>query len=332
MMEYLLVTVVLFGLILLYFKVADRYNIIDRPNHRSSHTNVTLRGGGIIYPLAFGLYIITLLIKGKYVAAMGMWPFAAGFLMLCAVSFADDIMNVSKKLRLVVHFLAISFLLTFFQYGYLINEFPFWTLPFCFVLAVGILNAFNFMDGINGMAGLYHLVAFVTLFYLNINYRQIIDSDFILYPILATVVFLFFNFRKKAKCFLGDVGSMAAAFWILTLIGKLFFETFELKWLLLLAVYGVDAIFTIIERIMLREDIFQAHKRHMYQLLVNEFGKPHLLVSVIYALCQAAINIVLVTTDWPFYHYLILILLPLAVLYVSVKFYLKKAILKTTKA
>lgn len=326
MMEYIIVTFALFLLLIGYFKIAYKYKIIDKPNFRSAHSEITLRGGGVIYPLAFLLYIIGLLLKQQYNEAVDLWPFSIGFLLVCFISFMDDISGVSKKLRLLFQFASVAFLFSFYKDVLLLL--PFWAMPLCFIAAMAILNGFNFMDGINGMSGLYSLVTFGTLWYVNNEIIHFVDNDFIIYPALASLVFLFFNFRKKAKCFMGDVGSMGVAFWILGLLGDLIITTMDLKWLLILSIYGIEVIFTIIERISLKEDVFQAHRRHLYQLLVNEKKFSHLTVTIIYVLFQILLNILILFFEFPIWIYLIIVIIFIGGSYLLTKETIKKRIAK----
>ncbi len=216
-MIYFVTFLVLFVLEVLYFKIADRYNIIDKPNHRSAHTEITLRGGGIIFPIAFLMFFI-ITVWGKW----GHLPlqdsvaenqnyliFGIGLLLLCAISFVDDIYDISSKIRIVFHVIGVSFLLVFLDAFLLL---PVWAIPLLYIFIIGILNAYNFMDGINGMTGLYSLTVLGSLLYVNQSIIEFTDRDFIIYPIIASLIFLFFNFRKKAKCFLGDIGSLGVAF------------------------------------------------------------------------------------------------------------------------
>ena len=328
-MEYAIITIAFFVLILVYFKIANRYNIIDKPNHRSAHTEITLRGGGIIFPIAFLIFLGDKILFNNYPLSFNtdlepnFWIFGAGLLTICIISFIDDVIDLSTKIRLVFHFIAVTLLLYFLNAFQL---FPWWIYPIFYVLIIGILNAYNFMDGINGMSGLYSLVVLGSLAYINQYIILFIEKDFILYPILACFVFLVFNFRKRAKCFMGDIGSMGIAFWVIALVALLILKTGELKWILFLAVYGVDTILTILERLKLKENIFDAHRRHLYQLLANDMKVSHLLVSTAFALLQLIINFVIIVNSWSDWINFSLILLPLVILYLLVKIKIKKQI------
>ena len=321
---YFAVFLILFVLALVYFKIADRYNIIDKPNHRSAHTEITLRGGGIIFPIAFLLFLGSQIIQQKsLISPQNYFIFGIGLLAICIISFIDDILDLSSKIRLIFHFIAVTLLLYFVG---VFTNLPIWVAPILYILSIGILNAYNFMDGINGMTGLYSLVILGALWYVNTNLIPFVDNNFIIYPILATIVFLFFNYRKKAKCFMGDVGSMGIAFWIIALIGLLMVLTKEIKWILFLTVYGTEVILTILERIKLKENIFQAHRRHLYQLLSNEKKVDQRIVSLGYALVQLLINIYIITASKFNFFLYILIIFPTVAIYLYLKLSIKKNI------
>lgn len=299
-------------IMLLYFKVANHFNIIDKPNERSSHTEITLRGGGIIFWFSALLYFVQN-IQSNYF-------FFTGITLVSLVSFWDDIQSLSNKIRISVHFLAIT--LIFYDLN-VFNLMPLYGIVMAYILAIGLINAYNFMDGINGITGLYTLVVMGALLYVNKNIQFFFDAVFIKYAMIASLVFLFFNYRKKAKCFAGDIGSIAIAFWVIYLILKLILVTNSFVWLLFLAIYGVDAICTIIHRLYLKQNIFQAHRLHLYQVLSNEYKIQHRLVAAYYAVVQIVVS-ALVILLYQKVHDVVLfliILLPLLAVY-TLKFYL----------
>lgn len=316
-MEYILVAVILFISILIYFRIANQYNIIDKPNHRSAHTQITLRGGGIIFPVAF----IVFCCFNLQTAIENYWSFGLGLLAICTISFIDDVKTLSNKIRLSVHLISVILLL-YFTGAFVLM--PFWVWPILFVLIIGTLNAYNFMDGINGMTGVYSLVTLVSLAYINKDVVQFTDNDFIIYPALSCLVFLFFNFRKKAKCFAGDVGSMGIGFWVIGLITLLIMRTGEYKYILLLSIYGMEVVLTIVERILLKENIFEAHRRHLYQLFANEKKVSHLVISSVYAVFQLLINIFLIHSQLPVWAIILIIFIPAGGIYLGLKWSLKK--------
>ncbi|MBB4803670.1 UDP-N-acetylmuramyl pentapeptide phosphotransferase/UDP-N-acetylglucosamine-1-phosphate transferase [Flavobacterium nitrogenifigens] len=311
-MEYTILGIILMIIMLLYFKVADRFNIIDKPNQRSSHTEVTLRGGGIIFWFSALLYFVQHIQTNYF--------FFTGITLVSLVSFWDDIQSLSNKIRISIHFLSIT--LIFFDLG-LFSLFPIWGIAIAYVLAIGLINAYNFMDGINGITGLYTLAVMGSLLYVNTKLQLFTDGSFIKYAMIASLIFLFFNYRKKAKCFAGDVGSIAIAFWVIYLVLKLVLVTESIIWLLFLAVYGVDAICTIIHRLYLKQNIFEAHRLHFYQILSNEYKMQHRLVALIYGLTQVAISFLVVSLYQKINDGIIflIIILPLLIIY-TLKFYL----------
>lgn len=315
-MHYTLITFILLLASVLYFRIADIYNIIDKPNHRSAHTEITIRGGGVLFWFAALFYFVQ--------HSDANYLFFTGITIVSIVSFWDDIQSLPNKVRILAHFSAISLLF------YDLNVFeilPWWGILLTYIVAIGIINAYNFMDGINGITGLYTIVVLGSLLYVNHYTFEFIDPAFIIYPMLASVVFLFFNFRKRAKCFAGDVGSISIAFWIIFLILKLILHTESLVWLLFLAVYGVETICTILHRIYLKENIFEAHRWHLYQVLSNGYKIDHRLVAILYAFLQSVASCVVIL-GYKFYFggvAFLIVIIPLMIIY-SVKFYLLRKI------
>ena len=276
-MYYLIILVLLFLAELFYFRIADKCNIIDKPNERSSHTRITLRGGGIIFYFGVLAYFLTSHFEYPW--------FMLALTLITFISFVDDIRSTSQVLRLVFHFSAMA--LMFYQWG--LFSLPWWTLFVALIVCTGIINAYNFMDGINGITGGYSLVVLVALAYINEAVVSFVEQDFILTVLCSVVVFNFFNFRKRAKCFAGDVGSVCIAFVLLFFIGKLVIRTEDFSWIILLAVYGVDSVLTIIHRLILHENIGLPHRKHLYQIMANELKIPHVVVSSVYMLVQALV-------------------------------------------
>ena len=277
MMYYIIVLVLLFLAELFYFYIADKYNIIDKPNERSSHTRITLRGGGVIFYFGVLAYFLTNHFEYPW--------FMLALTLITLISFIDDIRSTSQALRLVFHFSAMA--LMFYQWG--LFSLPWWTILVALIICTGIINAYNFMDGINGITGGYSLIVLVALAYINKEIIPFVEQDLILTILCSVLVFNFFNFRKRAKCFAGDVGSVSIAFIILFLIGKLIIKTEDFSWIVLLVVYGVDSVLTIIHRLMLHENIGLPHRKHLYQIMANELKVPHVVVSSVYMIVQALV-------------------------------------------
>ncbi|WP_106830644.1 MraY family glycosyltransferase [Parabacteroides pacaensis] len=298
-MYYILVLILLFLLELFYFKLADKYNIIDKPNERSSHTRITLRGGGIIF--YFGALVYFFMNSLEYP-----W-FMLALTLVTFISFVDDIRSTSPKVRLLFHFLAM--MLMFYQWG--LFSLAWWWIIIALVICMGIINAYNFMDGINGITGGYSFVVLLALGYVNREIVPFVKEGFIYTILCSVLVFCFFNFRGKARCFAGDVGSVGIAFILLFLIGKLIIQTEDFSWIILLVVYGVDSVLTIIHRLMLHENIGLPHRKHLYQIMANELRVPHVKVSGLYMLLQALIvagYIMLPSWHWPYFIGVVIIL------------------------
>ena len=280
-MIYSIEFILLLAIELLYFRIADKCNIIDKPNERSSHSTIVLRGGGIIFML--GLWIWSAFFGFNYP-----W-FLAAVTLIAGVSFVDDIRSLPDSVRLVAQFVAMG--LMFYQLNMLHWE-MWWVVIIALIVCVGASNVINFMDGINGITGGYALASLVPLWLLN-KEMGFVEDSLVVTVILADVVFCLFNFRPKgkAKCFAGDVGSIGIAFILLFMIGQLIMKTSDVTYLVFLLVYGVDGCLTICHRIMLHENLGEAHRKHAYQLMANELKIGHVKVSLLYMGIQMAVSL-----------------------------------------
>lgn len=281
MITYLIIALLLILTILVYFRIADRFSIIDKPNERSSHSYITIRGGGVIFPVAALLWF-------AFYGFHGVWAIA-GLILVAVISFIDDLKPLPGSVRMPVQFVAVILLMT---------ELGFQNLPWCYaviaiILAVYWINAFNFMDGINAITPFYSLAALVTFLVLNLLY-PFFDEELLVVLIISTVIFSYFNARKRARTFAGDVGSVSMAFLLVWMLLALILEAGRYEYILLFAVYGLDSAFTIFFRLLRHENIFQAHRSHLYQLLSNELKWPHVTVSILYAVAQLVINLLVV--------------------------------------
>lgn len=297
---YGIIFVILLLLELAYFKIADRFNIIDKPNERSSHSTIVLRGGGIIFLL--GAWVWSIAFGFQYP-----W-FLLGLTLVAGVSFIDDIHSLPDSVRLVVQFTAAA--LAFYQLGMLSGE---WfetkgvlvgglLILLALIVYVGATNVINFMDGINGITAGYALAVLLPLAAINCGSKVqevqevqgvFFDQSLVIVSILSVLVFCIFNFRPKgkAKCFAGDVGSIGIAFIMLFLIGKVIIATGDLTYLIFLLVYGVDGVLTICHRILLHENLGEAHRKHAYQLMANELKIGHVKVSLLYMTLQLVVSL-----------------------------------------
>ena len=280
-LTYGIILVILLALEMVYFKIADQCNIIDKPNERSSHSTIVLRGGGIIFLI--GVWVWSAFFGFQYP-----W-FLVGLTLVAGVSFVDDIHSLPDSVRLVAQFTAAA--MAFYQLG-ILHWSMWWIILLALIVYVGATNVINFMDGINGITAGYSLAVLIPLALVNMN-GAFIKQSLIISTILALLVFCTFNFRPKgkAKCFAGDVGSIGIAFIMLFLLGNVIIKTGDITWLIFLLVYGVDGCLTIVHRIMLHEDLGEAHRKHAYQIMANELKIGHVKVASLYMVMQLLISL-----------------------------------------
>ena len=273
------------GMILLYVMIARKFQLTDVPSLRSSHRDVTITGAGFIFPIAF---FLPLVFTGEFVHYRST---LTGLLLISLVSFADDLKSVHPIIRVTVQVIAVSLLL--WQTGGLFKMKPWQILP-GFILVVGIINSYNFMDGINGMNAIYSIAMIGVLWILKGSGRFFLPVLPVFYSLMsALLAFSLFNVRKKAVCFSGDVGSISIAYMVSLMIIQVMIATDSAVWILLFGVYGLDSVGTIVLRLIRREKVWLPHRTHFYQFLVNEKNYPHVLVSFIYAISQFILSIIL---------------------------------------
>ena len=326
MITYSIIFVLLLALELVYFKVADKYNIIDKPNERSSHSTIVLRGGGIIFGISMLVWAGLMALQGGWPIVQSYLPFLCGLVLIAGVSFIDDILSLPDSLRMVVQIGSI--LLMFWPMGVYGLDLSWWLVSLIVLIAlffcVGATNFINFMDGINGITAAYSFAMLLPILLLNKS-MYFIEESYLIVAILGIIVFSIFNFRPrgKAKCFAGDVGSIGIAFIILFALGRLMLATKDVTYIVFFLVYGVDGSLTIFHRIMLHENLGQAHRKHAYQLMANELKMSHVTVSLIYMGVQLAISLgfiyLIPNTIVAHWIYLVTAALVLAVAYVLFK-------------
>ena len=308
LLKYIIIAVLLVVAELVYFKIADKCNIIDKPNERSSHSTIVLRGGGIIFSLSMIAWAVLMVVQGQNI--MPYLPFMAGLILIAGVSFIDDVHSLPDSVRLVAQFVAMA--LMFWSMG-IMNWEMWWIVPIALIVCVGATNIINFMDGINGITAGYALAMLVPLALLDSgscvplvaseqsssvkiqdsSVSGFIEPSYLIVAILGVLVFSIFNFRPKgkAKCFAGDVGSIGIAFIILFAAGRLIIQTGDLTYFILILIYGVDGCLTICHRIMLHENLGEAHRKHAYQLMCNELKIGHVKISLLYMVLQLAVSL-----------------------------------------
>ena len=287
MIKLLIIAALLVVLELVYFKIADHFNIIDKPNERSSHSTIVLRGGGVIFSLAMVAWVVMMAVQGDWQVVVDYLPFLCGLLLVAGVSFWDDVKSLPDSVRLVVQFTAMA--LMFWSMG-IMHWDMWWIVILALIVCVGATNVINFMDGINGITAGYALAVLVPLALVNDGF---IDQSYLIVAIIGVLVFCIFNFRPKgkAKCFAGDVGSISIAFIMLFAIGRLIVQTQDVTYLIFLLVYGIDGCLTICHRIMLHENLGEAHRKHAYQLMANELKIGHVKVSLLYMAMQLVVSL-----------------------------------------
>lgn len=253
---------------------------------------------------------MVLLVNGSGLMVQGEWfmmqehlPLLVGVTLAAGVSFVDDVHSLPVSVRLVCQLIAMFFVMQqigWFDFdgldaeGMVIRGLM---ILLVFVVYTGAVNVYNFMDGINGINGAYTMSILIPILILNSSSRLgvqgFLDESLLIVVLLSLVVFCFFNFRPKgkAKCFAGDVGSVASAFIVVYALGKLIYVTGDITYGLFLCMYGVDGCLTIIHRIMLHENLGQAHRKHAYQIMANELHIGHVKVTLLYAGLQLAFSL-----------------------------------------
>lgn len=308
---YLIITAILLVAELVYFKIADHFNIIDKPNERSSHSTIVLRGGGVIFAISMLVWFGWQIVHGEWFMVNGYVPFIVGLVLIAGVSFWDDVKSLPDSVRMIVQIVSILLMFWSINLGSGFTIQGSWlsqaviaaiALFFC----VGATNFINFMDGINGITAAYSFAMLLPILLLNRSLDTLgmtseglgmtgvfIEESYLIVAILGLLVFSIFNFRPKgkAKCFAGDVGSIGIAFIILFALGRLMLATQDVTYIVFFLVYGIDGSLTIFHRIMLHENLGQAHRKHAYQLMANELKMSHVVVSLIYMGLQLAISL-----------------------------------------
>ena len=327
---YIIIAVLLLAAELIYFRIADKCNIIDKPNERSSHSTIVLRGGGVIFAISMVMWLILQMVNGEWCTVQDYLPFMVGLLMVAGISFVDDIHSLPDSLRMVVQI--VSILLMFWSInlglGGTVQGAWFWQVVIALValfFCVGATNIINFMDGINGITAGYALAMLIPIALVNGAGGMVngfIEPSYLIVAIIGVLVFSLFNFRPKgkAKCFAGDVGSIGIAFIILFALGKLMLATQDVTWIVFFLVYGIDGSMTIFHRIMLHENLGQAHRKHAYQLMANELKMSHVVVSLLYMAMQLVVSLGFIylcpNTVLAHWVYLVCAALVLAIMYI----------------
>ena len=308
-MYYIITIIALVAFELLYFSLAKKLHIVDRPNGRSSHHRVVLLGAGVIFIFALLYYFFWTLPEG---VAGPYFPFLCAAVLLAVVSYADDLRPLPSWLRLLAQSAAV--LIAFWV---ALSTLQPWQMLLVVIAFIGVLNIYNFMDGINGMLAAYSFAVVGTFLFINLFLHPFADTRLLVTLLLAILVFGFFNFRRNARCFSGDVGSIVMGFFILFLLTRYDAAIPDngenVSFLCFIIVFLADGILTIAKRFLNGFNIFEAHREHLYETLVNDLHVPHLRVAASYALLQIVVNVgYLLVPDKNLYTFVVAFLLVLA--------------------
>ena len=292
----------IFGLCILFFILSLLFtgymrhyalekNIIDNPNERSSHSIPTPRGGGVAVVASYLLALAVLMYNQQLVIPVGLTLMAAGFV-IALLGFLDDRGHINSMLRLAIHFLvAIGVVISLGGFGE-VNVFNGFQLGFvaniiAVLFLVWLLNLYNFMDGINGIASIEAITVTVSMAMLYLLLNVGLNHQILLLLAACVLGFLLWNF-PKAKIFMGDAcsGFLGLILGIFALIALKVDIALFCAWLICLGVFIVDATFTLIRRVVTGHKMYDAHRSHTYQILSRHFNS-HTPVT----LAVAAINI-----------------------------------------
>ena len=280
-MYYIITILALLAFELLYFWVAKRLHIVDRPNERSSHHRVALLGAGILFFFAILFYSCT--------HGFPFPRFLIGAALLAVVCYADDLRPLPSWLRLVVQIAAV--VITFYVS---LSTLQVWQMLLMVIVFTAILNVYNFMDGINGMLAAYSMAVVGTFALIDLFIQPFIDFELLVTLVVALLIFAFFNFRTNARCFSGDVGSIIMGLTVVFLLTRYDAAIPDngenVSYLCFIIVFLADGLLTVAKRFLNGKFIFEAHREHMYETLVNDLHVPHLRVAASYALLQLVIN------------------------------------------
>lgn len=278
-MKYYFAGIILILFSILYKWSARKLNIVDEPDGRSSHRNPVILGGGILVYIALGLFFI--------LSGFEFHFFFLGVSLIAFVSFLDDIFILTINQRLPVHFLGIIAVILEF------NDFD--IIPSLLVglvfLGVYFINCFNFIDGINGMIGFYSIIYILSLLYLNVL-EEVISQEILVFTLFASLVFGYYNFRKKALFFAGDVGSLTLGTFIFFTCSWFIFNLKAPVLVLLVSVCLIESGLTILWRFLKGKKITQPHRNHIYERITDVLKWNHLKTSTIYNTIQLSINVI----------------------------------------
>jgi UDP-N-acetylmuramyl pentapeptide phosphotransferase/UDP-N-acetylglucosamine-1-phosphate transferase len=268
-MHFLLALVL--GIVGIYFFYKSEIPALeDIPNHRSMHTKPVKRSAGIVLLIVFWILLPALYFSNS-IDLPSLKFLSLGTLFFGILGFLDDLKNLSSRLKLILEFLFLLGLFTFFPFPLQIftfdlNIYPWLKIPLMSIVLLFSINLINFMDGLDSYLSLSLIVYFLNAFFLSNSIHEGYGNAYLLL-LSSSVGFMVLNL-PNAKLFSGDSGSLALGFFMS--VAPFFMET-ELKrgeitiLALLLPAFWIDGIYTLLKRSYERKNILQAHREHLYQ-------------------------------------------------------------------
>ncbi len=285
----------------LYFPFAEKKGLLAGVNHRSSHTKPVVTGAGFIFYISYVFYIIDCLLFSTWEVP---WPLFIGISILAIVSYIDDLKDLWFFIRLVVQVLAVVLML--YQVYLDFSMTPMEMNPSILIIvavvglifSVGFTNLYNFMDGLNGMMAGITISALAIFGLIDFFVVDFIDDSLLIYTAIPTLIFAFYNARRQAKCFAGDVGAIVLGFVMVYMLFSLLLQTSNIVYIFIFASVYLEAGMTVIQRLLAGQNIFKPHRIHMFQLLCNEHKHHHVKISAYYALNQLLFGSVIVVMNY----------------------------------
>ncbi|MBA3335028.1 MAG: glycosyltransferase family 4 protein [Acidobacteria bacterium] len=298
---YFIIFAVAFLGIKLFLRLNKKWNILDVPNERSSHTRPTPRGGGLVIVL---VSLLAYTIYTNFFTREFSWAYFGGAILIVSISWLDDLYSVSSLLRFIVHSIAAGLIVLYLGESQSIYI-PFYGLlksNFCpqiiiFLWIVWLTNAYNFMDGIDALAGMQAVTAGLGWLMVGKILGQETAGFYGGVIAFSSLGFLIFN-RYPAKIFMGDVGSAFLGYTFAVFPFLFFRETvidtaiLPVVAILLVWLFVFDTVLTLTRRLFKREKIWQAHRSHIYQRLVAA-GVSQVKVTGLYVLISLTIIILI---------------------------------------
>lgn len=284
----------------LYFPFAEKKGMLAGVNHRSSHTKPVITGAGFIFYISYVFYIISFVFSTWDAP----WPLFIGISILAIVSFIDDLKDLWFFIRLVVQILAVTLMLYQIYIEFSMEPFAM-NASLLIILAivgmifsVGFVNLYNFMDGLNGMMVGITISALAIFALIDFFVVDFVDDLLLVYTAIPTLIFAFFNARRQAICFAGDVGAIVLGFVMVYMLVSLLMQTANVVYIFIFASIYLEAGMTVMQRLLAGQNIFKPHRIHMFQLLCNEHKHHHVKISAFYALNQLVFGAIIVTMNY----------------------------------